>query len=208
MIDSSYCLSGIFLTHAHVGHYLGLFELGLEIMNVKNVPVYAMPKMSQFLNSNSSLSFIINSGNINLKTISEDVPIDIKKNICVVPFLVPHRNELSETVGYKIVSNSKSVIYLPDIDSWGEWGIDILDVIKENDVLFLDGTFYDRTEIKSRNIKKIPHPFINESILLWEFMLACLIHLPAEEVLVVFILFGNAYSTTFYRIWVTRYLCQ
>jgi pyrroloquinoline quinone biosynthesis protein B len=34
---------GIFLTHAHMGHYTGLMYLGKAAMNADNVPVYAMP---------------------------------------------------------------------------------------------------------------------------------------------------------------------
>jgi len=41
-------LSGVFLTHAHTGHYSGLLNLGLEGLNIKNVPIYAMPKMKNF----------------------------------------------------------------------------------------------------------------------------------------------------------------
>ena len=46
-------LSGIFLTHAHIGHYIGLLQLGREVMGAKNMPVYAMPKMQTFLKNNS-----------------------------------------------------------------------------------------------------------------------------------------------------------
>ena len=85
-------------------------------------------------------------------------------DIHIEPFLVPHRNELSETVGYKILTSEKSIIYLPDIDSWDEWNSDIVDIIKKNDILFLDGTFYDKNELVNRDINKIPHPSILESI--------------------------------------------
>ena len=54
---------GIFLTHAHVGHYIGLLELGLEIMNLKNIPVYAMPKMCNFLRKNEPFHSLINREN-------------------------------------------------------------------------------------------------------------------------------------------------
>ena len=42
-------LAGIFLTHAHIGHYSGLMQLGREVMGAKNVVVYAMPKMKKYL---------------------------------------------------------------------------------------------------------------------------------------------------------------
>ena len=56
MIDSFNCsLAGIFITHAHIGHYLGLLELGLEVMNTSRTPVYVMSKMKSFLEKNSSI---------------------------------------------------------------------------------------------------------------------------------------------------------
>ena len=45
-------LDGIFLTHAHIGHYTGLMFLGHEAMGASSVPVYAMPRMSEFLKTN------------------------------------------------------------------------------------------------------------------------------------------------------------
>ena len=39
----------IFLTHAHIGHYTGLMHLGREAANTSKVPVYAMPRMLDFL---------------------------------------------------------------------------------------------------------------------------------------------------------------
>ena len=46
-------ISGIFITHAHIGHYMGLIELGLEGMHTRNIPVYVMPKMRLFLEENA-----------------------------------------------------------------------------------------------------------------------------------------------------------
>ena len=40
-------ISGIFLTHAHIGHYTGLIHLGHEVMGTSNIPVYTMPRMKQ-----------------------------------------------------------------------------------------------------------------------------------------------------------------
>ena len=34
-LDTSYSFSGIFLTHSHIGHYSGLLEFGLEVLNTK-----------------------------------------------------------------------------------------------------------------------------------------------------------------------------
>ena len=164
MIGQDYTIEGIFLTHAHYGHYSGIYQLGLEVMNLKNIPVYAMSLMENFLTNNASINFLIKSENILINRITENNEIFLNSNISVSSFIVPHRNEMSETVGYRIKSSNKTIIYLPDIDSWKEWKYDILRLIKDNDILFLDGTFYSKKEIKSRNVKKIPHPSIEESI--------------------------------------------
>ena len=53
---------------------------------------------------------------------------------------------------------------MPDIDTWENTNLDILDIVNSNDVLFIDGTFYDKSEIKNRDITKIPHPTIKDSL--------------------------------------------
>jgi pyrroloquinoline quinone biosynthesis protein B len=157
-------ISGIFITHAHLGHYTGLLELGLEVMNSDAVPVYVMPKMKSFLESNAPFSQLVDLKNINLITIAENEPIAINGIFSITPFQVPHRNEFSETVGYSVQSSRKSVLYIPDIDSWEKWDVDINKMIIKHDIAFLDGTFFDKTELKNRDINNVPHPSIIESI--------------------------------------------
>ena len=159
-------LSGIFLTHAHYGHYIGLLELGKEVLNANNVPVYVMPKMFDFITRNSPFNLLIKNDNILLnKIVDNRVVLDDGKLIeC---FEVKHRNELSETVGYRIKVNDKSIIYLPDLDHYRGFVDVIKELIKNNNIIFLDGTFYDKKEIKKRDVNKIPHPEIVESMSLF-----------------------------------------
>ena len=165
MIESFNCsLAGIFLTHAHMGHYMGLVNLGLEVMNLKHIPVFAMPRMQEFIINNSLLNQLIDNENIKLKSLSDNHEIFIDSNFKITPFKVPHRNELSETVGYKIWGNKKSVIYIPDIDTWDGFQDNLLKLIEDNDLLFIDGTFYSKNEINSRDISKIPHPEIVDTM--------------------------------------------
>ena len=158
------CISGVCITHAHFGHYMGLLELGLEVMNTDATPIYVMPKMRSFLENNAPFTQLIDLNNVNLITIAENAPIEVNKRVKITPFQVPHRNEFSETVGYQIQSSKKSVLYIPDIDSWHEWEKDINKMIKKNDLALLDGTFYNKTELKTRDISAIPHPSIKDSI--------------------------------------------
>jgi len=155
---------GIFLTHAHIGHYTGLMFLGKEAMDAKNTPVYVMPKMKNFLSNNGPWDQLITRKNIVLNDLENEKPVQLSNSITVTPFLVPHRDEYSETVGYKIKGPNKSAIFIPDIDKWNKWNKNILDEIKKVDYAFLDATFYSGKEINNRDIKEIPHPFIIESL--------------------------------------------
>ena len=156
-------LAGIFITHAHIGHYVGLLDLGLEIMNTKNMPVYVMPRMKRFILNNQPMAQLIENNNIQLIEMKNDNVI-LFNNLSITPFEVPHRNELSETVGFRIQSLNKSVIYLPDIDDWDSWKVNLEQLIIDNNILFLDGTFYIKSEIQLRDVSNIPHPEIIDTM--------------------------------------------
>lgn len=155
---------GIFLTHAHIGHYTGLMYLGKEATNAKNVPVYAMPKMKSFLETNGPWSQLVSESNIQLETLTDRLELQITPNLKVIPFTVPHRDEYSETVGYVLQGPVKRALFIPDIDKWKKWSTNIVAAIKKADYAFLDATFYDAEEINNRDISQIPHPFVIESM--------------------------------------------
>ena len=155
---------GIFLTHAHIGHYSGLMYLGKEGMDAKGIPVYAMPKMKIFLETNGPWDMMVKNENILIQKLENENENEISPNLKVTPFLVPHRDEYSETVGYKINGPNKSAIFIPDIDKWDKWNKNILDEIKSVDYVFIDATFYDNEELQNRDLSQIPHPFVSESM--------------------------------------------
>ena len=160
-------LSGIFLTHAHIGHYAGLMYLGREALNAKEIPVYAMPRMYDYLKTNGPWSQLVSLKNIELQKLKADSAIKLTDKIYVTPILVPHRDEFSETVGYSIKTGDKTVLFIPDIDKWQKWDKDIKQLIKQYNYLFLDGTFYKEDELPGRNMSEVPHPFIQESVVLF-----------------------------------------
>lgn len=162
--------NGVFLTHAHIGHYSGLIFLGKEALNASGVPVYTMPRMKDFLEKNGPWSQLVSLKNITPKQIQLNVPISLGNQLQVIPFQVPHRDEYSETVGYKIIGPNKKALFIPDIDKWEKWNQDIRKEIAEVDYAFIDATFFDAAEINNRDIKEIPHPFIIETIALFESM--------------------------------------
>lgn len=158
----------IFVTHAHIGHYTGLMYLGKEAMDASQVPVYAMPRMKTFLEQNGPWSQLVNTKNILITDLSNQKKVILSKDLSVTPVLVPHRDEYSETVGFIIKGPNKKVLFIPDIDKWQKWDKNIIDMIKQVDYAFIDGTFYEGEEINNRDISEIPHPFIIESMELFK----------------------------------------
>lgn len=156
--------SGIFLTHGHIGHYTGLMHLGRETIGAKGVKVYAMPQMKTFLTKNGPWSQLVSLQNIQLQAIYADSSIQLNPNVKVTPIQVPHRDEFTETVGYKIQGSKKTVLFIPDINKWQTWKIKLSDILKTVDMALLDGTFYKNGEIPNRDMSEIPHPFVEESI--------------------------------------------
>lgn len=157
---------GIFLTHAHIGHYTGLMYLGKEALNANRVSVYAMPRMKSFLTINGPWSQLVMNNNIIIHDLEDQTPIKLSAAVQVIPFTVPHRDEFSETVGYKIIGHKKSALFIPDIDKWSKWEKDIIEEISNVDYALIDATFFDAVEINNRDISQIPHPFICESMAL------------------------------------------
>jgi pyrroloquinoline quinone biosynthesis protein B len=156
-------LAGIFLTHAHIGHYTGLMFLGHEAMGASDVPVYAMPRMADYLESNGPWSQLVTYENIAIKRLQNDKTQSLGA-LEVTPFLVPHRDEYSETVGYRIDGPNKSAIFIPDINKWSEWQTDLATLIKTVDYALIDATFFADGELPGRDMSKVPHPFVMESM--------------------------------------------
>lgn len=160
-------LTGIFLTHAHVGHYAGLIHLGREVIGTQGVPVHAMPRMRQFLSDNGPWDQLVRLGNIELRPLADGVDVQLNDRLRVTPMVVPHRDEYSETVGFLISGPHRTVFFLPDIDKWERWeeeGTRIEDVVARVDVAYLDATFYQDGEVPGRAMAEISHPFVVETM--------------------------------------------
>jgi pyrroloquinoline quinone biosynthesis protein B len=157
---------GVFLTHAHIGHYTGLMFFGHEAMGTKDLPVYAMPRMSGFLVDNGPWSQLVKYRNIALAPLADRVAIDLGC-VHVTPVAVPHREEFSEVCGFRIEGPRQKVLFIPDIDRWEDWdawGVRVEDEIARADVAYLDGTFYSGGELPGRDMTRVPHPTIEASM--------------------------------------------
>ena len=161
--EADHPLSGIFLTHAHIGHYTGLMHLGREAMGSSDVPVYAMPRMLEYLTNNGPWSQLVSLNNIELRELQHLADVDLG-TVTVTPFLVPHRDEYSETVGYRIEGPSRSAIFIPDINKWEDWDESIVDMVATVDYALLDASFFADGELGNRDMSQIPHPFVAETM--------------------------------------------
>jgi pyrroloquinoline quinone biosynthesis protein B len=150
-------VSTILLTHGHAGHYIGLWQLGKEALNVKGLPVYCTGSMERILLRSSPFDLLISGGGIRLHGIVPGTTFPLT-GLKILPIAVPHRSETTDAVGY-IIEAEKRVAYIPDTDGWTE---DLVETIATCDVALLDGTFYSKDELP--RYASVPHPPIVETV--------------------------------------------
>ena len=155
---------GILLTHAHIGHYLGLAQLGREVLGARNVPVFCTPSMAKFLRENKPWSRLVALENIAIREVAPGSEIVLTDNLGATPIRVPHRDEDSDTVAWLIRGPSRAILWLPDIDKWEKWDRSLPALLEDPAlVAFVDGTFQSADEIPGRSIAEIPHPRVSET---------------------------------------------
>ncbi|MFN5323074.1 MAG: MBL fold metallo-hydrolase [Planctomycetota bacterium] len=157
-------LRGVFLTHAHIGHYSGLLQFGREVLGAQQVPVHVMPRFAEFLRSEAPWSQLVQLKNVELAPLVADRTLKLNEHLTVTPVLVPHRDEFSETVAFRIEGPHRKVLFLPDIDKWERWERTIEKELAVVDIAYLDATFFDGSELPGRDMREIPHPFVVESL--------------------------------------------
>ncbi|MEZ6015913.1 MAG: MBL fold metallo-hydrolase [Planctomycetota bacterium] len=155
---------GIFLTHAHAGHYLGLWQLGREAYGSATTPVHGTERMARFLRDEAPWSLLVDAEHIAPKVLVPGRPVMLRPDLRVTAIEVPHRAEFTDTVAYVIEGPSRSALFLPDIDKWERFETPIEQLIAAVDVAYLDATFFDGAELPGRDMAQIPHPFVVESL--------------------------------------------
>jgi pyrroloquinoline quinone biosynthesis protein B len=156
-------VEGILLTHAHVGHYAGLMFLGREALGARGVPVHATPRMARFLRENAPWSQLVALGNVELREMEPGRELALTPSLAVTPLAVPHRDELSDTVGFRIRGPGRTLLYIPDVDKWEEWERRIEDEVGRADLALLDGSFLSADELPGRSLAEVPHPLVGET---------------------------------------------
>lgn len=180
-------INGVLLTHAHIGHYLGLAFLGFEAVHTTDLPVYCSPRMAGFLRTNGPWSQLVGIGNIALHELEPGKALDLpwrfaRRQGCVrvIPMTVPHRHEYSDTVALLFRATSvaaspteqsrRTVLYVPDTEPWQSWNPSLLEVIAREgvDIALIDGTFFSADELPNRKVAAIGHPLMRHSMDLLE----------------------------------------
>ncbi len=155
---------GIFITHAHLGHVVGLLQLGREAYGSAPVPLIGTERMAGFLGSNGPWSLLFDGGYARPEVLQPDETLNLAEDLSVTAIQVPHRDEFTDTVAFLIRGPERSVLYLPDIDKWEKWDRRLEDVIAGVDVALVDGTFFGPAELPGRDMSQVPHPFIVETL--------------------------------------------
>jgi len=156
-------LAGIVLTHAHVGHYAGLIHLGREAWSTRDLPVYASPRMANFLRHNAPWSQLVALGNIRLRLLTLGEETQLSPNLHLTPLPVPHRDEFSDTLAFAVHGPTRRLFYYPDIDAWDRWEHDLRSFVAGMDVALLDATFFSADELPGRDLSQIPHPLATDT---------------------------------------------
>ena len=161
------------ITHLHLGHIEGIGQLGKPVMGLSEVEVYLSQNNKEILDNRSDIKLMKEEDNIRIFSKDFNQPFEPKKGcgfkLQFIP--IPHRSELGDTAAIIIKGKRKNVLFMPDQDSWEETlnfysKENIRDFLKMFDIdeALIDGTFWSMDELPGRDISKIPHPTIKDSI--------------------------------------------
>jgi pyrroloquinoline quinone biosynthesis protein B len=161
-------LGGVLLTHAHLGHYTGLLQLGFEAMNTHGLPLFATRRMLDFLAGNAPWRMLLERGNVAPREITPGDWWELTPALSALAVLVPHRGEWSDTVGFMVRGPRRQLLYVPDIDDWDDWagppfGRDLRATVEGVDAALLDGTFFSAGELPGRDVRGIGHPLVTDT---------------------------------------------
>lgn len=164
-------VDGVLLTHAHIGHYLGLAFFGFEAVHTRDLPVFATARMAAFLRANGPWGQLVTKGNIALVEQAPGTRFTLGAaadgaTVEVEMLAVPHRDEYSDTVGFLFAGPNRTVLYVPDTDGWAAWRPPLREVLDrlQVDVAILDASFYSLDELPGRDLASVRHPLVTQTM--------------------------------------------
>lgn len=162
--------SHVWLTHAHFGHVDGLGLFGRETIGAKGIILHVSKQMQELIQATPQWAIMLEQGVFTLEVFATGEEISVESET-IIPLLVPHRDELSDMHAFIIRGKEKSLLYLPDHDTWEEtlslYGCKLIREWFEKfniDTAFIDGTFWSQHELSGRSQEEVPHPPVSQTI--------------------------------------------
>ncbi|HEX5053476.1 MAG TPA: MBL fold metallo-hydrolase [Planctomycetota bacterium] len=157
-------IDAVLVTHAHIGHYLGLAFCGREVASTRQLPVHCSPRFAAFLRGNGPWRQLVELEQIVPREFVPEQPFAPIEGIEVIAIAVPHRDEFSDTMAFRIRGPRRTVLFVPDIDAWDR-APGLLDhLLAGVDIAYVDGTFFDGSELPERNLAEIRHPLMTDTM--------------------------------------------
>lgn len=153
-------VDAVLVTHAHVGHYLGLAFFGREVASTSQLPVFCSPRFAQFLGGHGPWRQLVELQQIELHDFVVGESFAPWPGLTVQALAVPHRDEYSDTMAYLLQGPNRRVLFVPDVDAWEREPALLRRLLDGVDVAYVDGTFYDGSELPERNLAEIRHPLM------------------------------------------------
>jgi len=157
-------VDAVMVTHAHIGHYLGLALFGREVVGAKDLPVWCSERFAAYLRGHGPWKQLVELGQIDVRAFEVGAPFQPWDGVSVQALQVPHRDEFSDTMAYRISGPNRTALFVPDVDAWSKVP-GLLDRLLDGvDVAYLDATFYDGSELPGRSLDEIPHPLMTRTM--------------------------------------------
>jgi pyrroloquinoline quinone biosynthesis protein B len=157
-------IAAVLITHAHVGHYLGLAQFGREVAATRELPVYGSSRLCEFLRTHGPWRQLVELAQIRLEEFAPDATFAPLPGLEVTAIAVPHRDEYSDTMAFKIRGATRTVLFVPDVDRWDKEPGLLARLLEGVDVAYVDGTFWDGSELPDRDLREIPHPPMTDTM--------------------------------------------
>lgn len=151
---------GVFLTHAHMGHTAGLVQFGPEALAAAGLPVFASPALVALLEQTPLWRPLL--AGLRLCPFPGGQTLSLADDLQLTAVPVPHRDEWGVgTFAYFIRGPQRTLLYLPDIDSWEEWA-EASAWLAQADIALVDGSFYSTDELGGR--APVAHPLVPDTL--------------------------------------------
>jgi pyrroloquinoline quinone biosynthesis protein B len=159
-------VDAVLTTHAHLGHYLGLAWFGREVAASRQMPVHCSPRFATFLRQHGPWRQLVELQQLDVCEFAIGQVFTPWPGLTVRALAVPHRDEFSDTVAFVITGLARSVLFVPDVDAWEREPGLLERLLAGVDVAYLDGTFFDGSELPERNLAEIRHPMMTRTMAL------------------------------------------